>query len=124
MSKWGPLPADLVVSNADLAYTYARLIEPRHRKVWTQPKIDRLGHTMGCYLLFLGVRKTFPKLKHHTLILSERYRELIRDIFQRKILPGGFSPRGTVRGTLRGKNVAGCGLLRGTSGDPAAQGLL
>jgi phytoene desaturase len=87
----GFLPADLVVSNADLAYTYSRLVDPEHRKVWTQPKIDRLGHTMGCFLLFLGVRKTFPKLKHHTLILSERYRELIRDIFRRKILPDDFS---------------------------------
>lgn len=87
----GFFPADLVVSNADLAFTYSKLIEPRHRKVWTEKKIDRLGHTMGCYLLFLGVRKTFTKLRHHTLILSERYRELIRDIFQRKILPGDFS---------------------------------
>jgi phytoene desaturase len=84
-------PGDMVVCNADLANAYSGLIEPRHRKTWTDGKIARLKHTMGCFLLFLGVRKTFPKLRHHTLILSERYRELIRDIFHRKILPDDFS---------------------------------
>ncbi|MDB5104370.1 MAG: phytoene desaturase [Fibrobacteres bacterium] len=84
-------PAQAVVSNADLAHTYADLIEPRHRRKWTDGRIKRLEHTMGCFLLFLGVRKTFPFLKHHTLILSERYRELLTDIFSRKILPADFS---------------------------------
>jgi phytoene desaturase len=84
-------PADLVVSNADLAFTYSRLIAPEHRRKWTDRKIGRLNHTMGCFLIYIGVRKTFPQLKHHTLILSERYRELLRDIFRRKILPDDFS---------------------------------
>lgn len=84
-------PADLVVSNADLAHTYKRLIAPEHRRKWTDAKVHRLKHTMGCFLLFLGVRKTFPALKHHTLILSERYRQLLADIFRRKILPEDFS---------------------------------
>jgi phytoene desaturase len=84
-------PADLVVSNADLAHTYRHLIDARHRGKWTDKRIARLKHTMGCFLIFVGVRKTFPRLKHHTLILSERYRELLRDIFRRKILPGDFS---------------------------------
>ena len=84
-------PADLVVSNADLAHTYRHLIDAKHRKKWTDRKIDSLSHTMGCFLIFLGVRKTFPKLKHHTLILSERYRGLLQDIFRKKILPADFS---------------------------------
>jgi phytoene desaturase len=46
---------------------------------------------MGCFLLFLGVRKAYPRLAHHTLILAERYRDLLRDIFDRKILPDDFS---------------------------------
>lgn len=84
-------PADLVVSNADLAHTYRHLIDAEHRGKWTDKRIEKLNHTMGCFLIFVGVRKTFPKLKHHTLILSERYRELLRDIFRRKILPDDFS---------------------------------
>lgn len=84
-------PADIVVSNADLAHTYKHLIKTEHRKKWTDQRVDKLNHTMGCFLIFLGVKKTFPKLKHHTLILSERYRELLKDIFRRKILPDDFS---------------------------------
>jgi phytoene desaturase len=84
-------PADAVVSNADLAHTYRDLIAPGHRRAWTDRKLDRLDHTMGCFLLFLGVRRTYPNLAHHTLILAERYRELLKDIFDRKILPPDFS---------------------------------
>jgi phytoene desaturase len=39
----------------------------------------------------MGVRKKYPQLKHHTLILSERYKELVKDIFDRKILADDFS---------------------------------
>jgi phytoene desaturase len=84
-------PADAVVSNADLAHTYSRLIAPEHRRKWTDRRLNRLEHTMGCFLLFLGVRKTYPRLAHHTLILAERYRALLKDIFDRKILPDDFS---------------------------------
>ncbi|MEO7426433.1 MAG: phytoene desaturase family protein [Fibrobacteria bacterium] len=84
-------PADIVVSNADLAHTYRNLLAPAHRGLWTDAKVARLKHTMGCFLIYIGVRKTYPNLKHHTLILSERYRELLNDIFRRKILPGDFS---------------------------------
>ena len=41
--------------------------------------------------MYIGVKKQYPQLKHHTLILSERYKELVKDIFDRKILPDDFS---------------------------------
>lgn len=40
---------------------------------------------------YLGVERQYPDLAHHTLILSERYRELLRDIFDRKELADDFS---------------------------------
>jgi len=39
----------------------------------------------------LGTKRQYPQLQHHTLILSERYKGLLKDIFQRKILPEDFS---------------------------------
>ncbi len=84
-------PADLVVSNADFGHTYSKLIASEDRKKWTDKKVAKTSYTMSCFLLYLGVRKQYPSLKHHTLILSERYRELIRDIFKNKILPDDFS---------------------------------
>ena len=46
---------------------------------------------MSCYLLYIGVKKKYPGLKHHTLILSERYKELVKDIFKNKVVPDDFS---------------------------------
>lgn len=84
-------PADLVVSNGDVAWTYRHLIAPEHRRRWTDRKIEAASYTMSCFLLYLGVRKTYPALAHHTLILAERYKGLIDDIFRHDTLPDDFS---------------------------------
>ncbi len=84
-------PADAVVSNADWAHTNKKLIKPEHRRRWTDRKIEKLDYSMSAFLLYIGVRRQYSQLLHHTLILSKRYRELIADIFDRKILPDDFS---------------------------------
>ncbi|MFK7845200.1 MAG: phytoene desaturase family protein [Rhodothermales bacterium] len=85
------MPADVVVSNADFAHTYRHLVNPKWRKKWTDKKIDKIKYSMSCYLLYLGVKKQFPDLEHHTLILSERYKGLVDDIFDGSPLPEDFS---------------------------------
>jgi phytoene desaturase len=35
------IPADIVVCNADTAWTYKNLIDPQHRKVWTNAKVEK-----------------------------------------------------------------------------------
>lgn len=85
------IPADLVVSNADVGFTYSRLIAPEHRRKWTDQRVDKLDYTMSCVLLYIGARKQWPKLAHHTLILSKRYKALLHDIFESKVLAEDFS---------------------------------
>lgn len=85
------LPADIVISNADLATTYRTMLPDHARRKWTDARLDRQHYTMSCFLLFIGSRRRYPKLAHHTLILAERYRELLDDIFGKKILPDDFS---------------------------------
>jgi phytoene desaturase len=84
-------PADAVVSNADIAHTYKHLIKSQNRKKWTDAKIDRTSTSMSAFLLYIGTKKQYPQLLHHTLILSERYKHLVKDIFDNKILPEDFS---------------------------------
>ena len=83
--------ADGVISNADLAHTYGELIKPEHRKKWSDKRLRKTQYSMSAFLLYLGVRKKYPQLKHHTLIFSERYKGLIDDIFDNKVLPDDFS---------------------------------
>jgi phytoene desaturase len=83
--------ADGVVSNADISHTYKHLIQSHYRKKWNDKKIDKAKYSMSAFLLYLGVKKQYPQLLHHTLILSERYKQLISDIFDKKILPDDFS---------------------------------
>lgn len=87
----GPIRADVVVSNADPGHTYGKLVAQRHRRRWTDAKLARTDWSMSCFLLYIGTRRQYPKLEHHTLILAERYKELLADIFGKKILPEDFS---------------------------------
>lgn len=83
--------ADLVVSNTHFAHTHLDLIKPEHRRKFTERKVRKMDYSMSCFLMYIGVKKQYPQLKHHTLILSERYKELVKDIFDRKTLPDDFS---------------------------------
>ncbi len=83
--------ADGVISNADLAHTYGELINSEHRKKWSDKKLRKTQYSISAFLLYLGVRRKYPQLKHHTLTLSERYKGLIDDIFDNKVLPDDFS---------------------------------
>jgi phytoene desaturase len=85
------LPADLVVSNADVANFYKKAVPKSARHKWTDARLDRMRYSMGLFLIYFGTDRTYPDLAHHTIVLSERYRELLEDIFQKKILADDFS---------------------------------
>jgi phytoene desaturase len=85
------LPADLVVSNADVANFYKKAVPAAVRHKWTDAKLDRMRYSMGLFLIYFGTDRTYPDLAHHSIVLSERYRELLEDIFQKKILADDFS---------------------------------
>jgi phytoene desaturase len=90
-SKKGKFLADAVVSNADVHHTYSKLVDEKYRKTWTNKKLDNSKYSMSAFLLYIGSKKQYPELLHHTLVLSERYKELIDDIFDNKVLADDFS---------------------------------
>ncbi|MGA9116956.1 MAG: phytoene desaturase family protein [Bacteroidota bacterium] len=83
--------ADAVLSNGDVPWVYRNLIHSRHRRRWSDRAIDRLHISMSCFLLYLGVRKRFPALAHHTIILGKGYRDIVDDIFRRRRIGEDFS---------------------------------
>ncbi len=85
------IPADIVVSNANSAWTYRKLLPPDTRRRWTDRRLDRARYSMGLFLWYFGTDRCYPELAHHTILLGPRYRGLLRDIFQRKVLAEDFS---------------------------------
>jgi len=85
------LEAQIVVSNGDVANTYRKLIHPQYRSTWTDRKIERQRYSMGLFVIYFGTNRTYPNLAHHTIVLGPRYRELLADIFDRKVLAEDFS---------------------------------
>jgi len=85
--------ADEVVSNADVAFTYKNLINPKHRKKYTDRKIEKTKYSMSLFVIYFGTKKRYldSGLAHHNIILGERYKGLLEDIFHKKILSDDFS---------------------------------
>ena len=46
---------------------------------------------MGLFVWYFGTRRQYPDVPHHTILLGPRYRELLDDIFERKVLADDFS---------------------------------
>jgi phytoene desaturase len=83
--------ADLVVSNGDCANTYRKLVNPKWRTKWNDRRLEKMRYSMGLFVVYFGTDRTYPDLAHHTIVLGPRYKELLDDIFNRKVLPEDFS---------------------------------
>ncbi|NJN17648.1 MAG: phytoene desaturase [Oscillochloris sp.] len=85
--------ADAIVSNADVAYTYSKLVAPEHRKIFTDRKLRSKKYSMSLVVLYIGTRRRYNdgSLLRHNIIFSERYKGLLHDIFHRKHLAKDFS---------------------------------
>jgi phytoene desaturase len=85
------IAADVVVSNADSAWTYKHLLPGIARRRWTDRRIERARYSMSLFLWYFGTRRCYPDVAHHMILLGPRYKELLHDIFQRKTLARDFS---------------------------------
>lgn len=87
----GPLDFDLVVSNADVHHTYARLYGRDPRAAKTARRLERMDWSMSLFLVYFGTKRRYPGLAHHTVLFGPRYEGLLRDIFHGCALPEDFS---------------------------------
>ena len=85
------LTADIVVSNADAAHTYGTLLPAAHRKRWTDRKLAKARYSMSVVVWYFGTKERYEYVPHHTILFGPRYRGLIDDIFEKKVLSEDFS---------------------------------
>lgn len=85
------IPADLVVCNSDVSWTYQHLIDPQHRPHNSDAKYQRMRYSMSAFLIYFGTKKKYPELLQHTIMMGPRYEGLLTDIFKNKVLSKDFS---------------------------------
>lgn len=87
------MEADTVVSNADVAFTYKNMIKPTYRRKYTDRKIARTKYSMSLFVIYFGTDRQYREqgLAHHNIILGPRYKALLDDIFDNKIVAEDFS---------------------------------
>jgi phytoene desaturase len=85
------MEADIVVSNADPAWTYRHLLPQPDRRRWSSRKLDRARYSMSLFVWYFGTKRRYDDVNHHTIMLGPRYEDLLGDIFDRKVLAADFS---------------------------------
>lgn len=85
------LAADIVVCNADTAWSYKHLIDAKHRKIWTDAKVEGGKYSMSLFVWYFGTNKRYEDVPHHMMLLGPRYEALLKDIFKHHHLAEDFS---------------------------------
>jgi phytoene desaturase len=85
--------ADVVVSNADYATTYLKLVDKAHRRINRDVLVKFRKQSMSLMVIYFGYecRDNDPDLRHHNIILGPRYEALLDEIFEKKVMSPDFS---------------------------------
>jgi phytoene desaturase len=86
-----PEAFDVVVSNADVHHTYAKLYRGVAGAEQRQRRLERMSWSMSLFVLYFGTNRRYPDLAHHTILFGPRFKGLLRDIFHGPRLPDDFS---------------------------------
>lgn len=83
--------ADIIVSNADPTVVYGQMLDERLLRRNRPKRVLKKRQSMSLFVGYFGTKKQYPDTKHHTIILGDRYEELLRDVFERRVLAKDFS---------------------------------
>ena len=78
--------ADATVVNADFARCMTRLVPDRIRRRWNDRRIASRRFSCSTFMLYLGIEGRYDDVPHHTIYLSEHYRDNLADIERRHVL--------------------------------------
>jgi len=82
---------DMVASNGDVMHTYGQLLGHTDRGRSKARTLERQSWSMSLFVIYFGLRRVHPDLKHHMVLFGPRYKDLIRDIFNAPELAEDFS---------------------------------
>lgn len=70
------IKADLIIANADLPYVYRDLLPDIRKSV----HLDKLKYSCSAFCFHWGLDKIYPQLDHHSVFLSDEFRESLERI--------------------------------------------
>ncbi len=82
---------DAVASNADIMFTYGKLLGRTPRGRQAAAGLKRRSFSPSIFLTYFGVEGTYPELRHHSIMFGRRYQGLIGEIYKGPELPDDFS---------------------------------
>lgn len=77
---------DLAVWGGDPRTLYT-VLDPQKLSITEKVRARTVSSSMGLYVLYFKTNKTYTDIAHHTIILSERWEELLKQIFKGHSLP-------------------------------------
>ncbi|MGQ0642019.1 MAG: phytoene desaturase family protein [Gemmatimonadaceae bacterium] len=91
LTKGEHIPAEAVVSNADVAHTYLDMIPRQARRANTDRRVRHRSYSMSVCLLYFGTNRRYDGMGQHEILMGPRYRGLLDDIFRGQRLAHDFS---------------------------------
>lgn len=82
---------DAVASNGDVVDTYARMLGHHPRGAAKGRSLARARFSPSLFVVYFGVRREYPEVRHHSILFGPRYKGLLKDIYDRGVLAEDFS---------------------------------
>jgi phytoene desaturase len=67
------------------------LVPARNRKRNSNERLEKMQYSMSLFVLYFGTNRRYEDIAHHEILMGPRYRELLEDVFRKKILARDFS---------------------------------
>ena len=81
----------IVICNADPPFVYKYLLDEKQNNFLFKNKIKRMNYSMGLFVYYFGSKKKYNNVEHHSIYFGDSYKELLNQIFDKKILNDDIS---------------------------------
>jgi phytoene desaturase len=85
------LEVDAVASNADVVHSYRDLLKGSRSSQRTAAALPRKRFSPSLFMVHLGLKGSFPNIRHHSILFGPRYQGLLADIYDHGVLSEDFS---------------------------------
>lgn len=82
---------DAVATNADIMHSYRDLLSTSRRGPKAAAALARKRFSPSLFVVYFGLKRRHPGIRHHSILFGPRYDGLLRDIYNNGVLAEDFS---------------------------------